>query len=63
MGCRCRRGEQRKKSSQEVWSRLIRQVLWSTNPSFGKCDDVEFVAVSEVVECSNMFRGEHGAGN
>ena len=34
----------------------------ATNPSFGKYDDVGFGAVSEVVECSNMFRGEHGAG-
>ena len=26
-----------------------------------KCDDVGFVVVGEVVECGNMFRGEHGA--
>ena len=53
-------GEQRKESSQEVWSRLARQVL---NPCFSKCDNVGFVVVGEVVECGNMFRGEHGAGN
>ena len=33
----------------------------ATNPSFVKCDDVGFVTDSEVVECSNMFRDEHGA--
>ena len=26
------------------------------------CDDVRFVVVGEVVECGNMFRGEHEAG-
>ena len=31
------------------------------NPCFSKCDDVGFVVVSHVVECCNMFRGEHGA--
>ena len=25
------------------------------------CDDVEFVVVGKVVECGNLFRGEHGA--
>ena len=32
----------------------------ATNPCLSKCDDVGFVAVGQVVECSNMFRGEHG---
>ena len=32
------------------------------NPCFSKCDDVGFVVVGEVVECGNMFGGEHGAG-
>ena len=27
---------------------------------FSKCDDVGLVVVGEVVECGNMFRGEHG---
>ena len=29
MGFRCESREQRKDSSREVWSRLVRQVLWS----------------------------------
>ena len=33
----------------------------ATNPSFNKCDDVGFVVVGEVIECCNMFRGEHRA--
>ena len=33
----------------------------ATNPCYSKCDDVGFVVVSQVVECGNMFRGEHGA--
>ena len=33
----------------------------ATNPCFSKCDDVRFVVVSDVVECGNMFRGEHRA--
>ena len=28
---------------------------------FSKCDDVRFVVVDKVVECGNMFRGEHRA--
>ena len=32
------------------------------NPCFIKCDDVGFVVVYEVVECSNMFKGEFEAG-
>ena len=28
--------------------------------SVGKCDDVRFVVVGQVVECGNVFRGEHG---
>ena len=32
------------------------------NPCFGKCDDVWFVVVSEVVECCNMFSSKHGMG-
>ena len=31
------------------------------NPCFSKCDDVGFVVVSQVIECGNMFRCEHGA--
>ena len=31
------------------------------NPCFSKCDDVGFVVVGQVVECDNMFRGEHEA--
>ena len=31
------------------------------NPCFSKCDDVRFVIVGKVVECSNMFRSEHRA--
>ena len=54
-------GEQRKESSQEVWSRLARRCCGATNPCFSKCDDVGFVVVGQVVECGNMFRGEHGA--
>ena len=26
-----------------------------------KCDDVGFVVVGDVVECGNMFMGDHGA--
>ena len=33
----------------------------ATNQFFSKCDDVESVVVREVVECGNMFRGEHAA--
>ena len=33
----------------------------ATNPCFSKCDDVRFVVVGQVVECGDMFRGEHGA--
>ena len=33
----------------------------ATNPCFGTCDNVGFVVVGQVVECGNMFRGEHGA--
>ena len=28
---------------------------------FSKCDNVWFVVVGQVVECGNMFGGEHGA--
>ena len=31
------------------------------NPCFRKCYDVGFVVVGQVIECDNMFRGEHGA--
>ena len=27
---------------------------------FCKCDDIRFVVVGQVVECGNVFRGEHG---
>ena len=30
------------------------------SPCFGKCDDVRFVVVGQIVECGNVFRGEHG---
>ena len=43
-------------------SRLARRCCGATNPCFGKCDDVGFGVVGEVVECGNMFSGEHGAG-
>ena len=33
----------------------------ATNPCFSKCDDVRFVVVGKVVECGNMFGGEHSA--
>ena len=33
----------------------------ATTPCFCKCNDVGFVVVGEVVKCSNMLRGEHGA--
>ena len=29
------------------------------NPCFGKCDDVRFVVVSQVVQCGNVFTGKH----
>ena len=45
-----------------MWSRLARQVLWSYETCFSKCDDNGFVVFGEVVECGKMFRGEHGAG-
>ena len=31
----------------------------ATNPCFVICDDVRFVVVGQVVECDNVFRGEH----
>ena len=34
----------------------------ATNSCFSKCDDVRFVVVDKVVECGNMFRGEHRVG-
>ena len=31
----------------------------ATNTCFSKCDDVGFVVVGKVVDCGNIFRGEH----
>ena len=30
-------------------------------PCFSKCQDVRFVVIGKVVECGNMFGGEHRA--
>ena len=31
----------------------------ATNPCFGKCDDVRFVVVGQIVECGNVLRSKH----
>ena len=40
---------------------LLGRCCRATNPCLDKCDDVRFVVVGQVVECGNVFRGEHGA--
>ena len=55
-------GSREKRVDRSSGVDLFGKCCGATNPSFCKCDDVGFMTVSEVVECSNMFRGEHGAG-
>ena len=57
-----RGAEKRKRVAKRCEVDQLVRCCGATNPCFGKCDDIEFVVVGEVVECGNMFRGEHGAG-
>ena len=61
MGCRCRSGGREKSVARRLESISSAGVVELRIHVSVKCNDVGFVVVGEIVECGNMFWGEHGA--